>query len=250
MTLLTLNNLSVRRGQCPVVDDVSLKINRHELVGLVGPNGAGKTTLLKAALGLIEHTGNSSIAKLSLKERSLTAAWMPQEREINWPISVLETIKLGQLSPSINLDRDKIINDALDRTGLINYRERISTELSGGEQARVLLARALAQNTPLILADEPIAGLDPATQLTTMKMFGDLAKEGKGVLISLHDLNLAATFCTKIIMLDKGQLYAVGNPAKIMTDGNLEKVFNIRAYHARTDKGIICQPIEVLSHSY
>ena len=250
MTLLTLNNLSVRRGQCPVLENVSLEINKHELVGLVGPNGAGKTTLLKAALGLIEHTGNSSLAKLPLNERSSTAAWMPQEREINWPISVLETVTLGQLLPSKNLNKNEIINDALARTGLTNYRERISTELSGGEQARVLLARALAQNTPLILADEPIAGLDPANQLTTMKMFTDLAKEGKGVLISLHDLNLAATFCTKIIMLDKGQLYAIGDPAQIMTDENLEKIFNIRAYHARTDKGIICQPIEVLGHSY
>ena len=249
MTLLTLKNLSVRRGQCPVVDNVSLEIRSHELVGLVGPNGAGKTTLLKAALGLIEHSGDSSLAALPLNERSSTAAWMPQEREINWPISVLETVALGQLLPNKNLDKNEIINDALDRTGLINYRDRISTELSGGEQARVLLARALAQNTPLILADEPIAGLDPATQLTTMKMFADMAKEGKGVLISLHDLNLAATFCTKIIILDRGRLYASGDPAQTMTDENLEKVFNVRAYHARTDNGIICQPIEVLSHS-
>ena len=250
MTLLTINNLSVRRGQCQILNNVSLEINKHELVGLVGPNGSGKTTLLKAALGLIEHTGNTSLAKLSLKERSLTAAWMPQEREINWPISVLETVILGQLAPFINPDKNEIINDALKKTGLTNYRERISTELSGGEQARVLLARALAQNTPLILADEPIAGLDPANQLTTMKMLTDLAKEGKGVLLSLHDLNLAATFCTKIIMLDKGRLYAIGDPAEIMTDENLEKIFNIRAYHARTDKGVICQPIEVLGHSY
>ena len=185
MTLLTLKNLSVRRGQCPVVDNVSLEIRSHELVGLVGPNGAGKTTLLKAALGLIEHSGDSSLAKLPLNERSSTAAWMPQEREINWPISVLETVALGQLLPSKNLDKNEIINDALDRTGLINYR----------------------------------------------------------------DLNLAATFCNKIIILDRGRLYASGDPAQTMTDENLEKVFNVRAYHARTDNGIICQPIEVLSHS-
>ena len=250
MTLLTLKNLSVRRGQCPVLKNVSLEIRNHELIGLVGPNGAGKTTLLKAALGLIEYSGNSSLAKLPLNERSSTAAWMPQEREINWPISVLDTVALGQLLRSKNLDKNEIINNALERTGLTNYRNRISTELSGGEQARVLLARALAQNTPLILADEPIAGLDPATQLTTMKMFVDMAKEGKGVLLSLHDLNLAATFCTKIVMLDRGKIYASGDPELTMTDENLEKVFNIRAYHARTDKGIICQPIEVLNHSH
>ena len=118
MTLLTLKNLSVRRGQCPVVDNVSLEIRSHELVGLVGPNGAGKTTLLKAALGLIEHSGDSSLAKLPLNERSSRAAWMPQEREINWPISVLETVALGQLLPSKNLDKNEIDD-------LINFKHKI-----------------------------------------------------------------------------------------------------------------------------
>ena len=109
---LEIKNVCVKIGGLFALRDVSFEIDDNQLLGFIGPNGAGKTTLLKAALGLIEHSGDSSLAALPLNERSSTAAWMPQEREINWPISVLETVALGQLLPTKNLDKNEIINDA------------------------------------------------------------------------------------------------------------------------------------------
>ncbi|TNF58548.1 MAG: ABC transporter ATP-binding protein, partial [Rhodobacteraceae bacterium] len=155
MTLLTLEALTVRRGECPVVDHVTATIGEGECVGLIGPNGAGKTTLLRAALGLMPHQGRSSLAALSPLARARHAAWMPQSREIAWPVSVETLIALGRIP---HLPRGARLRDAdqaavdaaIARMGLGGLRARTATELSGGEQARVLIARALAQETPLL----------------------------------------------------------------------------------------------------
>ncbi|MDX1786311.1 MAG: ABC transporter ATP-binding protein, partial [Roseovarius sp.] len=117
--------------------------------------------------------------------------------------------------------------------------------LSGGEQARVLIARALAQETPLLLADEPIAGLDPAHQIATMQTFSRLAAEGKSVLVSLHDLGLAARHCTRLILLGQGRLIADGTPRDVLTPDNLGEVFGISAWFQDTEHGLVCQPLGV-----
>ena len=130
--------------------------------------------------------------------------------------------------------------------GLEDYRSRTATRLSGGEQARVLIARALAQDTPLLLADEPIAGLDPAHQITTMQVFADLAREGRSVIVSLHDLGLAARHCTRLVMLQGGRLVADGPPAEVLTRGNVERVFGVTAFYESTPQGPVFQPMEVV----
>jgi iron complex transport system ATP-binding protein len=169
MSLLSLRNMTVHRGECPVVDRASLGIGPGELVGLIGPNGAGKTTLLRAALGLLPHKGESSLACLAPADRARRVAWLPQAREIAWPVAVRTLVMLGRVPHLAGGQRPRsedeaAVTDALAAMDLAAFGERAATELSGGEQARVLIARALAQETPLILADEPTAGLDPATR--------------------------------------------------------------------------------------
>jgi iron complex transport system ATP-binding protein len=246
MSLLTLTELTVRRGTCPVVDAVSLNIAPGECVGLLGPNGAGKTSLLRGALGLLPHRGGSSLTDLAPAIRARAAAFLPQGREIAWPVSVETLVALGR-SPHGAADPDHpAVARALARMGLDGFRTRHATELSGGEQARVLIARALAQDTPLLLADEPVAGLDPEAQIRTMQVFADLAAEGRGVLVSLHDLGLAARHCTRLLMMHRGRLVADGAPREVLTDDRLAEVFGIRGFHAETAEGPVFQPMGVV----
>jgi len=251
MSLLSLKNLSVTRNKRAVLSDVSLTIAPGECVGLIGPNGAGKTSLMRAALGLLPFSGTSSLADLSPPQRGRAAAWMPQAREIAWPVSVDTLIALGRIphlprGTAMRPEDQAAIDAAIARMGLSDLRHRTATHLSGGEQARVLIARALAQDTPLLLADEPIAGLDPASQIATMQVFANLAAEGRTALVSLHDLGLAARHCTRLLMLHAGRLVADGPPAQVLTQANMASVFGISAYYRNTDQGLVFQPIEVL----
>ena len=249
MSLLALDNLTVRRGACPVVDGISLAVAGGECVGLIGPNGAGKTTLLRGALGLLPAEGGSSLAALAPRARAHAAAWMPQSREVAWPVTVEALVALGR-TPHLGLRGAgavdaAAVDRALARMGLESFRDRLATALSGGEQARVLIARALAQETPLLLADEPIAGLDPESQIRTMEVFAGLAAEGHAVVASLHDLGLAARHCTRLVMLSRGRLVADGVPAEVLTPQNLAEVFGVRAYYAETADGPVFQPLGV-----
>ena len=247
MTLLALEDLTVLRGEVPVVNAVSLSIVPGEVVGLVGPNGAGKTTLMRGALGLLPHRGRSTLSALTSGQRAQFAAWLPQAREIAWPVTVETLVTLGRvpygagrMAPSP--EDARAVSAALDQMDLRGFRQRIATRLSGGEQARVLLARALAQETPLLLADEPIAGLDPAHQITTMEVFNMLALEGRSVVVSLHDLGLAARFCTRLVMMDKGRLVADGLPGDVLSPDRLAGVFGITAWRDDTPEGLVIQP--------
>ncbi len=248
MSLLTLQNLSVKRGSCPVIDNVSLTLQPGECVGLLGPNGAGKTTLMRAALGLLSHDGTSSLAQMTSMERARACAWLPQAREIAWPVSVARLVQLGRLPHSGTKAEDAAaVTDALAQMGLEAYAQRTATQLSGGEQARVLIARALAQDTPMMMADEPIAGLDPAAQIATMRVFSDLAAAGRTVLTSLHDLGLAARHCTRVILLHRGTIVADGPPVDVMTPQNLAEVFGILAHYEMTERGPVFQTLDTLA---
>lgn len=248
MTLLTLTQLTVTRGQCPVVNDVSLTIRPGECVGLIGPNGSGKTSLMRAALGLLTHTGASSLAQMPARQRARAAAWLPQSRDIAWGVDVETLVTLGRLphDSRAGTAHEAAVTAALTRMGLESFRTRRATALSGGEQARVLIARALAQEAPLLIADEPIAGLDPAAQLATLRVFTDLTADGRAVLVSLHDLTLAARHCTRLVMLDRGRLVADGTPAQVLNAENLARTFHLRAEMLHTEHGPLLQPLDVL----
>jgi iron complex transport system ATP-binding protein len=248
---LIVENLSVRRGARKVVDGASLSVAPGEVVGLIGPNGAGKTTLMRAALGLLPATGRATLAALSPRARARRVSWLPQTREIAWPVSVETVVALGRIPwlPGMAAlsDSDRAAVDlALERMGLSALRHRPATELSGGEQARVLIARTLAQGAPLVMADEPIAGLDPAAQIATMRVFDAVARDGGAVFASLHDLGLAARHCHRLILMHGGRIVADDTPAAVLTPENLARVFGITAHFADGPEGRVFQPLEVL----
>ena len=249
MSLMTLDKLSVFRGDCPVVNAVTLALKSGDFVGLIGPNGAGKTTLMRAALGILEHIGSSSLSVMSQSDRAKQAAWLPQVREIAWGLTVRDLVGLGRLPFGPVQKNDKHVEAAIIKMELSAFSDRIATQLSGGEQARVLIARALAQDTSILMADEPTASLDPANQISTLKIFSELAQTGRGIIASIHDLGLAARYCTKLALLDRGKLVAFGSADAVLTPDNLRTVFSIEAHYEKTKQGVIFQPLSVLKKS-
>lgn len=241
--LLELSSLTVRRGARVLLDGVSLRIMPGELVGLLGPNGSGKTTLLRGSLGLLPHGGESSLTRLSTRERARAVAFLPQSREIAWPVPVEDLVALGRAPHGVPDVTHPAVGRALARMGLEGFRHRAATALSGGEQARVLIARTLAQETPLVLADEPVAGLDPEAQIRTMQVLADHAARGGAVLASIHDLGLAARHCSRLLLLHEGRLSADGPARTVLTEENLARVFNIRGFHAETSDGPVFVPL-------
>ena len=248
MSLMTLSGLSVHRGLCPVLDGIDLSVGPGEFVGLLGPNGAGKTTLLRAAMGLLPARGVASLAELGPLARARHAAYLPQGREIAWPMPVGAVVALGRIAHGEGASpQDRAATEAaMAALGLGAMRDRDATALSGGEQARVLIARALAQETPLLIADEPIAGLDPAAAIRVMTLFASLARQGRGVVAALHDLGLAARHCTRLVVLHQGRIAADGPPAEVLTPDLLARVFGIRAHLAEGPEGPFLQVLGCL----
>ena len=183
MSLLSLRNLSVRLRGRAILEGVTLDVGEGEFVGLIGPNGAGKTTLMRAGLGLLPHEGTSSLAALPPAERGKTrrmdaaGARHRLAGHVETLVALGRTPHLGGWQGLGPQDRAHV-DAALATMGMEGLRHRTATRLSGGEQAMALIARALAQDTPLLMADEPIAGLDPANQIATMQVFARLAQEG------------------------------------------------------------------------
>ena len=244
--VLSLTGLSVTRRNRPVLHGVSLTLDAGEFVGLIGPNGAGKSSLMEAALGLIPFTGRSSLAQMPPDRRARHAAYLPQAREIAWPVSVEDLVALGRIpwpgGGRSGIDR-LAIDAAIARMELEAFRKRTALRLSGGEQNRALIARALAQDTPLLIADEPIAGLDPAQQLACLRLFRDLAAEGRTVLASIHDLGLAARFCTRLVLLSGGRVLADGPADSVLDNHLLQRAFGITVRRVDTPDGPALLPL-------
>ena len=230
-----------------VFRDVSFSVGAGELVGLCGPNGAGKSTLLRLMLGLHAPSAGrvtlagTALAGLSRREIARHAALLPQDAPADVPLSVREAVALGRLphlgrlQPETEADLAAVAR-ALEATDTTALAERPLTELSGGERHRVHLARALAQEAPLLLLDEPIAGLDIAHQLAAMDLLRATADADRAVVVALHDLALAARRCDRILLLAGGVLAADATPAEVLTADTLARVFGVRA-DVRIDAG-------------
>lgn len=232
--LLELENAHARIGGGEVLNGAFFSVRAGELVALCGPNGAGKSTALRAALGLapltqgVARLGGDEARRLSERQRGERAAYLPQDRSIAWNLPAVEVAALGApfLTGQAAVERARA---ALDEVGVGHLADRGVAEMSGGERARVLLARALTVPAPLLAADEPIAGLDPDAQLLVLELLRARADAGRGVLVSLHDLSLAARFADRVVVLDQGRTAAEGAPTVALSPRILKTVFNLDA---------------------
>ncbi len=241
MVLLSASNVCVEHSRRTLLGDISLRLKRGELLGLLGPNGAGKSTLLKALTQLLPYRGEihcqgKSLQRISAAERATMMAYLEQSVQTGWPIAVRDYVALGRLPHrpiwyrNVHQHRDrKAIAMAIAQAGLSGLDTRPVTELSGGEFARVRLARALAVQAPLLLADEPVSALDPFHQLQVMELLRKQCHNGKAGIVVLHDLTLASRFCDRLMLLDKGRPVAIGEPQKVLTAANLQQVYQVQA---------------------
>ena len=235
---LEVRGLGVRLGRPPaeVLTDLSFRLGPG-LTGLVGPNGAGKSTLLRAAAGLTPARGGVWLggrpaAGLAPGDRARAVAYLAQQGDSAWPLPAAELVALGRLphggarGPA---GHDPAVHRALGLCGCMELSGRRVDTLSGGERARVLLARALAVEAPLLLCDEPVASLDPYHQLRIMALLRGLGASGVAVVCVLHDLSLAARFCDRLLLLDGGRLLADGPPGEVLDDARLARAYRVRA---------------------
>ncbi len=237
---LTVDDIVVRAPKRLLLDHVNLTLAPGELVGLIGPNGAGKSTLLRTIIGAQPFTSgrvmldSTLISTYSMRMRARTLAYLPQDRHIEWPLPSRDVVMLGRYPYTRGFaPPSKACLDAVDRAmnsvDAAALADRAATVLSGGERTRVLLARALAVEAPLLLADEPVTGLDPYHQLHVMEILRDTAHRGTGVLAVLHDLTLAMRYMDRVVLLHDGQVIANGTPTEVLTEDNLERVYRVTA---------------------
>lgn len=237
--MLEIQSLQVAYGERLVLEDIDLAIHKGELVALIGPNGAGKTTLLRAISGGVQprrgkiEVAGRDLEQLGVAQRAAYLAVVPQAQDLPQGFSVWQTVMLGRtpylgwLGKPSPVDCQRV-DWAMQRTHLMDLRDRSIGELSGGEQQRVLLARALAQDTPILLLDEPTSNLDLHHQSLLLNLVKSLANEqGLAVLMALHDLNLAAIYADRLALLVEGRLRLVGKPEDVLTPETLAEAYQV-----------------------
>ena len=238
--IVDVRDLSVRLGDVDALRAVSIAVDQGEFLGVIGPNGAGKTTLLRAISGVLDPAEGSvavagqDVTALSAAESSRLVAVVPQETNLAFDFSVREVVEMGRTpyTSRVSLYGDEsgeIVDRAMERTQVQQFAERSIGEVSGGERQRVLLARALAQDAPVLLLDEPTASLDIDHQIRTLELVRSLVASGKTVLAPIHDLNLAAHYCDRLLLLADGLRTAAGTPEQVLTEENLESAFGTDA---------------------
>ena len=243
---LAARRLSVALGGRAVLHDVDFAGGPGELIGLIGPNGAGKSTLARALLGLVAPSGGRALidgadaGALGAAGIARRVAYLPQGQDIHWPISVERLVGLGRLphlAPFSRMGEEDraAIRAALAETGTAHLAGRVATELSGGERARVLLARALATGASALVADEPLASLDPGHQIDVMALLAARARAAGPVVAVLHDLSVAARYCDRLVLLHRGRVHAAGSVAEVLTDDTLADVYGVAAWRAEAN---------------
>ncbi len=244
--MLKINNLSVFYGDRQILHDIQLDVNSGEIVVLLGPNGAGKSTLIRSISGVIPiRSGNifvdqKDVASLSIMERARHISVVPQAVSMPPAFTVWETVLLGR-TPYLNFlgqtsaKDEAIARQALEQVDALHLIEKRMNEISGGEQQRVLLARTLAQDTPILLMDEPTTHLDISHQVDLLKLITKQAREKNlTVLIALHDLNLASMFADRIAIVQNGLLCVAGTPQETLTSEIINSVYHV--------------PVHIVSH--
>jgi iron complex transport system ATP-binding protein len=250
--ILQADNVRVRIGAAEIVRDATLALRRGEFAVLLGPNGAGKTTLMRALAGLLPAEGTitiegQSLAALPAQARARRIAYLPQGNVFHWPMPVEDIVRLGRYPHDDQFsapaaDDLAAVKRAMAATAIEALAGRSVTSLSGGERARVALARALATEATILLADEPTVSLDARHQLIVMQLLRGAAHAGGAVLAVVHDLALAARFADTVLVMADGRLVAQAPPAEALSDAIMADVFRISAYRASYHEEAVILP--------
>lgn len=244
--MIVVDGLRVKAGPSAILDGIDLTVRPGRMLALVGPNGAGKTTLLRTIAGL--HRPSSGRVLLDgrpahgMRPQALArlAAYLPQDTALSFPFTAYQVVLMGR-HPHLGrfaVERaadHRAAERAMAATGTTHLAGRSMATLSGGERQLVLLAKALAQDTPVLLADEPISALDLRHQLAVLRLLRAYADTGRTVLVVVHDLNLAARYCTELALLAGGRVLAAGRPAHVLTPARLTEAYGVRAVVRRDD---------------
>jgi iron complex transport system ATP-binding protein len=255
---LTLANVSASLGGRSVLRGAGITLAPGEIVGVIGPNGAGKSTLLRIAAGLLAPASGTvtldgrAIATWDRRALGRRIAFLPQDRIVHWPLSVRAVVALGRLphktlSAAESREDAAAIYRAITETDIAHLTDRTVAELSGGERARVLLARALAQDAQTLIADEPAAGLDPAHQLDLFERFKTMSAAGRAIVVALHDLAAAARYCDRLLLLSNGRQVALAPPRDVLTPALLQQAYGISAFIGDADGVPIVIPLQRLT---
>ena len=244
MSALAASNLTVERGGREILKLLDVAFRSGQVTALLGPNGAGKSTLLAGLAGLLRASHGAvtldqeDLSTLKPQARSRRIGFLPQNPEIAWPIDVQTLVALGRIQhrqTSSSANNTRAIAEAMRITDTSQWASRDVTSLSGGERARALLARVLAGEPEWILADEPFAGLDPAHQFEACELFRTLAASGRGVIVTLHDLTLAARVADRVVVMVEGRIIADDAPREAMSRELLRKAYGIEAQWVHED---------------
>jgi len=245
--MLKIQSLSVSYGAREILHNISLDVQSGEVLALIGPNGAGKSTLIRAASGVISYSGHvrtngDDFASLRPMQRAKYIATVPQAVSMPPAYTVWETVLFGR-TPYLGFlgqpsqKDEQTARQSLQRVSALPFADRRVGELSGGEQQRVLLARALCQSTPILLLDEPTAHLDLQYQVSLLELVSELAhKDNLAVLIALHDLNLAAHYADRIALMVAGNIKAMGKPKEVLQPELIAEAY--------------CLPVQVVKHPF
>ncbi len=243
---LEIRNLTVKYGQNTALSDVNLSVKPGEILAVVGPNGSGKSTLIRAISGILPIYkgevvyGDTDVTTLSHAARARLLGVVPQARQLGGAFTVTQTVMLGRTAYMSWLGRAQpadvaAVQWAMEQTGLDELADRRNAELSGGEQQRVFLARALAQKTPVLLLDEPTNHLDLHHQINFLSLVRELTNRGElTILMAMHDLNQVSTYADRVAFLVEGKILALGKPVNVLTMENI-----IAAYQV---------PVEIIPH--
>lgn len=238
-------DIKMEIGNNEILKGVSIDSKNKEFVGIIGPNGSGKSTLLKCIYRTLKPNGgcimlgNTPISTMSVKESAKKLAVVAQHNYYNFDFSVEEVVLMGRSPHKKRLEPDnskdyQIVNESLDKVGMLEFKNRSFSTLSGGEQQRVILARALAQQTPCLILDEPTNHLDIKYQLSLLNIVKDLDLI---IVAAIHDLNIAAMYCDRLFVMKNGKIVGSGTPQEVLTKEFIKEIYDIDVEIVNDSKG-------------
>lgn len=254
MVMLSFEGLHVSLGRRRVLHGVDAHFSGGGLIGIIGPNGAGKSTLARTSLALLKPSmgrvllDGVNVATIARADLAKRIAYLPQGQQPHWPLTAERLVLLGRLPhlapfSAVSAADHDAVRRAMQQADADAFADRVVNELSGGERARVLLARALAVEAPVLIVDEPLAALDPGHQLQVMNVLKRQAETGALVIAILHDLGLAARYCDRLVLLADGRVAGDGQPDEVLTEALLEKVYGVRIWSGEVDGQRLIVPI-------